>query len=736
MLIATPGGKTTLHRALQAAVARAAEGLGASPEAVRAAPIDVPPKPELGDLSTPLALKLARELRRRPLDVAADLQAALAADPALRPWVAAVEVAPPGFVNFRLATLVVARAAAAQAILAGPAYGDLPLGAGEKVLIEHTSVNPNKAMHIGHLRNACIGDTFARLYRRAGHAVEVQNYIDDTGVQVADVLVGLEALGRVPDERRFDLFCWDLYTEVNAAYDERPDLVEARRQVLRRVEEGSNPTAALGRAVADAIVRCHLFTLWQFGITFDLLSWESDIIGLGLWRHAFEVLKATGALVHETEGPNAGCWVVKLGDVPGFAAMENPDKILVRSDGTATYTAKDLAYQMWKFGLLGRDFRYRPYLRQPHGGWVWSTTSRPERADAAPADAAPEAVYEAPFPLRVPEAAARGIATPPGDAGTPGAAPAGADAGAGLPRPVWAPAGTATPDGPPPAFGRADVVINVIDVRQKYLQDVLRASLRKLGYERQAERSIHFGYEVVALSARAARELGVEVGEAAAAVAMAGRKGIGVKVDDLLDLATEKARAEVRSRHPDWPDDLAAATARAIATAAIRYYMLRHAMTTVIVFDFEEALSLQGNTGPYLQYAHARAASILRRAFGDGWRGAVERLAAGLGEAGGGGGAAAANPAGAAPAPQVHGLALRLAEWPEVVARAVETGTPNLVAEYAFVLAQAFTAFYEHVPVLAAPEPERPTFLGLVAAFRQAMANVLEVLGITPLEMM
>ncbi len=721
---------TTLFRFLQArlagALARSALRAPDARPAAREVPLEVPPDPAFGDWSTPVALRLAGRLRRPPLDVAAELKAALEDDPDLAPWVSQITVSRPGYVNLRLDGAALAAAVVRQALARRDRYGDVPPGSLDeavgqgKVLIEHTAINPNKAAHIGHLRNACIGDTLARLYRKAGFRVEVQNYIDDTGTTVADVLVGLETLGRRPEPgQRWDYFCWDLYTEVNARYEQEPALAEARRRLLQLVEEGDNDVARLGRLVADRNARWHLWTMWRLGIFYDLLSWESDIIALGFWRHAFDVLKRGGALQFETEGPNAGCWVVRLGDVPGFEAMENPDKILVRSDGTATYTAKDLAYQLWKFGVLGRDFYYQPYTRQPTGRWLWSTVTDPgashqevgERGGEGEADGDGQAAESA---------TGAGLAPPAGtiladlvEGYRLAVGGYGSEAQGELAEP------------PPEGFGRADRVINVIDIRQKYLQDVLRAGLQKLGYEAQARQSVHFGYEVVALSPQAARELGAEVDEAAGAVAMAGRKGIGVKADDLVDLARQKAATEVAARHPEWSAAECERVAHQIAVGAVRYYMTRFNLQTVIVFDFADALNYQGNTGPYLQYAHARAASILRKAAGGAGPvtpGAPVPVPAEL-EAGPPEPPAELHPAEAA-------LARKLADLPEALARAIETGSPALVCDYAYGLATAFTDFYEAVPVLTAPERVRTFRLGLVAAFRQSMANTLDVLGI------
>ncbi|HHY94507.1 MAG TPA: arginine--tRNA ligase [Firmicutes bacterium] len=625
-----------------------------------------PPREEFGDLSSPLCLTLAKVWHRPPMSLAQELTEALR--PGLGTGflrhVQEVTAAPPGYVNFRLRADSLAAAVLAEVAASGSLYGRVRTEPGDgahKVVIEHTNINPNKAAHIGHLRNACLGDLLARLYRARGYRVEVQNYIDDTGVQVADIVVGLERLGRQPDgDVPFDYFCWDLYTEVQALYERDPEAKAYQREVLARIEEGDNETARTARQVAERIVGEHLRTMWPLGIYYDLLTWESHILGAGFWQHAFRKLQAQGSLAKEETGPNAGCWVVKLSDLPEFANLENPDKILVRSNGTATYTAKDLAYQMWKFGLLGKDFRYSPYTIQPNGQALWTS------------------------------------------AGEEGEERAG--------------------------FGKADRVINVIDVRQKYLQDVLRFSLQRLGFTEAARNSIHFAYEVVALSPKAARELGLNVADEGGAVAMSGRKGVGVKAKDLIQAARRLAWREVAARHPEMDNEQQDEIAAAISTGAIRYYMVRFHPNSLIAFDFDEALSMQGNSGPYLQYAHARACSILARA--------RERLAAPADASQTSGPHTPVRSGGTSPAvpiqvgPAEKRLLLKMMEMPTAVERAAELYLPNLFADYAYGLAQAFTEFYETTPVLGAEESLRDFRLQLVDGFRQVMAGVLDILGI------
>jgi arginyl-tRNA synthetase len=611
------------------AVRRALDDLGV--DAAFEVVVERSARPEFGDWSTPAPLGLARILRRAPAAIAADLAARLEAAP--MPRVHAWTVTPPGYVNAHLDVRTWTESVLAVAAdLETTGRLDLTnaqASAAGKTLVEHTATNPNKAAHVGHLRNACIGDTVARVLRRTGHAVEVNNYIDDTGVQVADVVVGIRELGIAPrPDEPFDQYCSRVYVEVSARYETEPALLERRRAILHEVEQGGNDTAVFVKDIARRIVNAHLATMRRFDIAYDLLTWESDIIALGFWRHAFELLKESGAIVLVTSGKLAGCWVM-----PAEGAEEEGDddtKVLVKSDGIATYTAKDIAYQLWKFGLLGRDFYYRPWEGDP----TLVTTSSQSQAEA-----------------------------------------------------------------PAPHFGNAQRVINVIDARQAYPQRVVQRALRRLHHDREADNSIHLSYEVVALTPDAALELGVAIEEGRESVALSGRRGIEVRADDLLDRAIARLNANARD----------AQTARTVAAGAVRYYLLKFSLNQIIAFDFDEALRVTGDTGVYLQYAHARAAGILRKVSNDD--------------------AELATPAALHPAERelLHSI--------EAYARALtETAlalSPSLLTTYAFSLASAFSDFYEHTPAIVREEDPavRRFRRELVAATRATLADALRTLG-------
>ena len=627
-----------------------------------------PPRVEMGDLALPLAMELARKLRRPPRQIAEEVAAALRSVAG----VAKAEVAGAGYVN-----LFLDRAAyAAQLGAPLEAEASAATAAGEKLIVEHTNINPNKAAHIGHLRNAALGDTFVRLLRARGHTVEVQNYIDNTGVQVADVVVGFLYLEQKKEEdvarlaqdpaAKFDYYCWDLYARVTRFLAEDSARLELRNRTLQEIEEGHTLAARVAEIVSTAIVRRHLATMLRLNVRYDLLPRESEILRLRFWDRAFELLKEKRAIYLETEGKNKGCWVMRQTDgnepserTQGTEPTERTEdtKVIVRSNGTVTYVGKDIAYQLWKFGLLGKDFYYRPFETYPDGHTVWVSSSEPS-------------------------------------------------------------------SGSPPAFGRGQKVYNVIDVRQSYLQNIVAAGLRALGFEEQADRSIHFSYEMVALSPRCCEEMGIELSPEERQrpfVEVSGRKGLGIKADDLLDRLLEEAYKEVLARHPDEPEDFRWRIAQQIAIGALRYFLLRYTCSTIIAFDFHEALSFEGETGPYVQYAVVRARNIFRKLDEEGRRfdenavtpAVLERfLAAPEGDA-------------------FWELLYQASQWDAVAELAIATTEPAAVAKYAFQLAQGFNNFYHRFRILTEQDEARKMFLlWLVKRVEDRLTTTLDLLGI------
>jgi len=329
-----------------------------------------PPNPELGDLSSPVGLRLAREAKKAPGAIAKELAGEIEGAKKGR-LIGGVEAHASGYVNFRLEWSAFARELVGSLVSGNGTAFEAP-GGRLRVAIEHTNVNPNKALHIGHARNLVLGDSLVRTMRRLGHDVQALNYIDDSGAQVADVIVGLRFLGfsdKAPSGVKFDAYCGDtVYTKVNQVYERDPSLKEKQRLVLQEIERGEGEVSEYAEGIVGRILAAQLETCWRLGARYDLLNWESHILKTGMWGEIFEQLKRHGIAVLETEGENKGCWVVKdkeLGD----------DKVLVRSDGTVVYVAKDIPYAAWKIGLAKDHFSYKVYGEQPGGGILWTTTS-------------------------------------------------------------------------------------------------------------------------------------------------------------------------------------------------------------------------------------------------------------------------------------------------------------------------------------------------------------------------
>lgn len=689
-----PVNLITLQQKLKRRVETAALDLfGIELEQVAA---ETPPKPELGDLAFPVAFELAKKIKLgtgvklAPRAIAEQIKVKLDADDE----VSRVEVAGAGYLNvfFDRAKLL-----AMFATSPGPQTQDVPAESSEirpKQMVEHTSINPNKAAHIGHVRNAVLGDTFVRILKAADERVEVQNYIDNTGVQVADVVVGfmhidnmtldeIKALDRsLPEDRPFDYYCWDLYTKVGLFYrsdnpDDQPDpeRLKHRTEILHALEEGDNSIAELADYVATRNVECILDTMERLGIRYDLLARESEILHLHFWDRAFELMRSAGVIRLETEGKNNGCWVMPFESHTGTAEHE-ADKIIVRSNGTVTYTGKDIAYQLWKLGHLGLDFNYKPFRAYPDNSVTWVTTAEPN--------------------------------------------------------------GEVLPEVPRPNFGGGVTVYNVIDSRQSYPQEIVARGVAALIPELGEGASVHLSYEMVALSPAACAELGIKISAEDSAkpyIEMSGRKGLGVKADDLIDRLEADALREVEVRHPELSREESRATAHEIAVGALRYFLLKFTRNSVIAFDFKEALSFEGETGPYCQYAAVRANSIFRK-LDDATRLQAtqllghsatdnemrERAAKVLGDESG---------------TEVWSLIMLAQRLDEVVNQCRSSEEPANLAKYAFNLAKSFNLFYHRHRIIAEEdEMKKAVLIAAADIARRQLTTALGILGISVPERM
>ena len=641
---------------------------------------EVPPKTELGDAAFPVAFELAKRIKQQtgeksnPRQIAERLKAALEANEAVE----RVEVAGAGYLNVffdRAKFLIESQTADVLPNLKQSENKDAP-----KVCVEHTSVNPNKAAHIGHVRNAVLGDTFVRILRASGKRVEVQYYIDNTGVQVADVVIGFTDLEKMslPDIKKldgklaaenktFDFYCWDLYARIGQIYQTDENLKAKRAEVLQLIEAGSNPTAELADYVVTRNVEGIVATMERLSIRYDLLPRESEILHLHFWKKAFEKMQERGVIKLETTGKSAGCWVMPTDSHSGNDEHE-ADKILVRSNGTVTYTGKDIAYQMWKLGLLDLDFYYHLFHEYADGKQVWITTATDLQSKNVP------------------------------------------------------------------KFGSSETVYNVIDSRQSYPQEVVKKGVATIFPEKGEAASVHLAYEMVALSPSAAEELGFVISDEdklKSFIEMSGRKGLGVKADDLIDRLEVNALAEVNNREASRleknPDETSLSEAKKIeiahriAVGALRYFLLKFTRNTVIVFDFKEALSFEGETGVFCQYSAVRANSIFRK-LGEqvsGFRFQVSDLA----EI-----SAIFN---AADGNDIWATVILAARLEETIANAVSAGEPAILAKYTFVLAKAFNLFYYNHKIIGEEnQAKRAVLIAVADLARRSLTAALNTLGI------
>ncbi len=634
--------------------------------------VELPPRVELGEYALPLAFELAKQLRKAPKKIAEEIVAGVGVIEGFTK----LEVAGAGYIN-----AYVDRAAMAKA-LALDVHPEHKAPAG-KILVEHSSINPNKAAHIGHLRNAILGDTFVRLLRFAQREVDVQNYIDNTGAQVADVVVSFQNLDQksrteievLTKQTRFDYYCWDLYARVSQWYAEDPtkERLKVRAQALHDIEHGGNHTADLAELISVAVLRRHLETMDRLDIEYDFLPRESEILHLHFWDAAFTKLKESGALTYEDSGKNKGCWVMQRAGTSkaltaegAESAEENQDheKVIVRSNGTVGYVGKDIAYHMWKFGLLGKDFGYRKFYRYPNQHECWISAEHGE-ADH-------------------------------------------------------------------PHFGGVAEIYNVIDARQSEAQNTVIEALRALGHNDAADHYTHFSYEMVALTPRCAAELGYMLSDedkTRAYIEVSGRKGFGVKADDLIDRLIASAKTEVDARHPEISDSQRVTISEQIAVGALRYFMLRFTKNSVIAFDFKEALSFEGETGPYAQYAAVRAANIFRKSGQNVQDFAKMHRAEDFSRY--------LNSDNPNDGNDIWDLWLTASRTSNVIAQCIATTEPAHLAKHAFQLAQKFNSFYHHYPILQEADVGRKNFLlSTVAVVHRELTRVLAVMGIQVPEVM
>lgn len=603
--------------------------------------IQVNRDPSFGEVASTVAFQLAKSLGRSPKLIAEEIAAKIETSGSeLISYVEAIN----GYVNFRANWVGYSQAILEEILSSGGRYGSSGVGAGKRIIIEHTSVNPNKPLHVGHARNVCLGDTLARLYRFLGYEVLVLNYIDDSGTQMADVILGFMELGYrldPPAGMSFDEYCGDVvYVESVKRAELDPALAERRRQITGEIESRSGRAFELNRMIVWKVLRDQLRTCWRLGARYDVLNMESDILAYGLWDEIFGKLKAAKAIYFAESGPKAGCWLLDLSRHPVLS--KEGDEVLIKSDGTTTYIARDIAYAAWKLEASSKDFSYEVFDENPDGSKIYVTSEQGK--------------------VRIP-------------------------------------------------VSGAVKVINVIDVRQRRPQEIVRYALSLLGLD--AEKYIHYGYEVVALSRKDAEKLGYSPELDQRIIHMSGRRGLYIKVNQLLDLLKWRAMMEIRERHPDWSDDRVSETGEKIAVAALRYALIRQDTDKMIVLDTDEIMRLEGDTGPYLQYTYARALRILEKA----------------------GYELSTKPPGEPSEPEKM-LLRRMAYFPILLDEFHSNMLIKPITDYAYNLASEFNVFYEKVPVLKADDRERRFRLAIVKSFATLFSILLDLLGVPRIDVM
>ncbi|MDE1813583.1 MAG: arginine--tRNA ligase [Thaumarchaeota archaeon] len=592
-------------------------------------------RPEFGDVSCNVGFLLAKILKKRPLDVSQSIAEEYKKN--LGEYVSEASAHASGYLNFIANYSLLVPQVVHSSLRAN--YGSVDLGKNSKMVIEHTSVNPNKALHVGHVRNIIIGDTVARILHKASYDVSVLNYVDDSGLQVADIIVGFKYGGysdTPPDDQKFDHYCGDIvYVKITERYETDKALAELRSHVLQELEEGTSDLAKFGDEITRRVLEEQLKTCWRLGATYDCLNFESQIVRSKLWQVAFEKMKSMGITDLEQEGKNAGCWVIK--------AESEEDKVLVRSNGTATYIAKDIPYAAWKLGILEDPFYYKHYAVQKTGRVLWQTTL----------DSKETAMHFT-----------------------------------------------------------GDRVITVVDSRQSRLQNIITKIMSD--FKSKPDSYIHLGYESVTLSSDTAKTLDLDTG--GKSMQMSGRKGIYVSADYVLDVLSGRTFDEAKKRNPELDEMSLVKISEQVAIGALRYAMIKQDLDKIITFDLTESLSLEGDTGPYIQYAHARAMRILEK------YGKSPNFGASLD---------------AVNTVYEKDMVKIIGKFDLQVEDAAKNLSPKIIAKYCYHLAVSFNAFYEHIKVLTADsEDVINARLCLVYSFKETLAKALQLLGIDAPERM
>ena len=609
---------------------------------------------EHGDFSSNLAFILSKILKKNPFDIAKDIVYNILPNINVKnnekSLINHISVEKPGFINFTIDLKIFLRIffSNIESITKMPQYGNVK----EVILIEHTSVNPNKALHVGHVRNAIIGDCLYRLLSLTGHNVKVLNYIDDSGLQVADIIVALKYTN-IPFEaenesiiKKFDHYCGNyVYVKINEMYPDRPDLETKRKYILKELENPDSEISDYTQQIVKRVLRDQLETCWNLRCHYDILNFESQLIQSNLWNSIFKILKEKRIIRFETSGKNTGCWV--------FNSKTEGDKVLVRSDSTITYFAKDIPYAMWKLGHTKNPFELEFFSRQWDNTYLYQTTIKNTNKENMDIHHLTDTDVKK--------------------------------------------------------------VITIIDSRQERLQSLLVEILNNLGIEKTKYK--YLGYEPVTLSNKTAELYGFNL-KNKKSTQMSGRKGIFIEADAVLNLLEKKSCEEISKRNEYISEREILELAKEIAVSAIRYYFVKHDLGKIITFDINDSLSLEGDTGPYIQYSYARGKKIYNKLEDKNHCADVSKstyldLTSSEIE-----------------------LIKHLCKFPKTIKESVDNTDTKLVARFLFNLSTLFNNFYEGSPVLKETGIKKNTRIKILDTTLLIMEHCMNIIGMTPLEKM
>ncbi len=596
--------------------------------------LQVPQDRNFGDISTTIPFVLASKLKTKPYEISKIIVKEFENDRRF----SVIRIANGGYINFYFDK---------EFLISHFSKPKEVKKLNKKVIIEHTSINPNKSAHIGHLRNSCIGDTLFGIARESGFDVEVHNYIDDTGIQVADVVWGLIYhkklnINEIKKIENLESYLWELYIEVSNILNNSEDLKRQRDILHKKIEERENPEYEISSYVSETIMKSHVKLMNRLKIRYDLLVKESDIIYKRFFDKTAELLKSLNIMYMSKDKEKQGCWVIKY-------EKEDIEKIIIRSNNTSTYIAKDLAYTFWKFGLLNQDFSYVKTDLYPDKE-LYSTDSIKGK--------------------------------------------------------------------PNNSFGKADIVFNVIDYRQSYLQNIIKQVIESIDKFKNTDKSFnHFGYEMVALSHNCVKELGFEINEEAKKkpyVEVSGRKGIAIKAEDLIDMLINRAKKEISKRNKDIDDNDLEKIAKKIGIAALRYFMIKYTSNSIIVFDFNEVLSFEGDTGPYLQYTVVRLNSIFSKLNTDSKN--IEYNINRISEE---------------EIFFVRDILVLLLDTDTKFDMVIKSKDVSILANHIYIIAQKTNHYYHNYPVISEKDSDLKNFrIKFLSILRENLINLLKIIGI------